>query len=166
MVKHLNPRPVVYDFCKHYFAHYSTIADDALDPGISKSWLAFIFIVQCGYFCLSWKQISTTCVVFQYWKMIWNANIFSCFKKKKKKNSITSLDSLPPGRCGHDIKSVIFKLIKGRYRGYFLKLDSAGCHKPPLMINQHWFRWWLGAIRQQAITWAIVDQDLWHHMPQ
>ena len=33
------------------------------------------------------------------------------------------------------------------------------------MISQHWFRWWLGAVRQQAITWAAnVDPDLYHHM--
>ena len=33
------------------------------------------------------------------------------------------------------------------------------------MINQHRsrFRWWLGAVRQQAITWANVDEDLCHH---
>ena len=33
-----------------------------------------------------------------------------------------------------------------------------------LMISQHWFRWWLGAVRQQAITWANVDPDLCCHM--
>ena len=32
------------------------------------------------------------------------------------------------------------------------------------MITQHWCRLWLGAIRQQAITWANVDPDLCHHM--
>ena len=32
------------------------------------------------------------------------------------------------------------------------------------MISQHWFRQWLGAIRQQPITWANVDPDLWYHM--
>ena len=32
------------------------------------------------------------------------------------------------------------------------------------MIHQQWFRLWLGAIRQQAITWANVDLDLCHHM--
>ena len=32
------------------------------------------------------------------------------------------------------------------------------------MINQHWFRQWLGAIRQQAITWANVDTDICLHM--
>ena len=29
------------------------------------------------------------------------------------------------------------------------------------MINQHWF---IGAVRQQAITWANVDPDLCRHM--
>ena len=32
------------------------------------------------------------------------------------------------------------------------------------MISQHWFRKWLGAVRQQAITWANVDPDLCRHM--
>ena len=32
------------------------------------------------------------------------------------------------------------------------------------MISQHWFRQWLGAIRQQAITWTNVDPDIFHHM--
>ena len=32
------------------------------------------------------------------------------------------------------------------------------------MISQHWFRWWLGAVRQQAITWANVDTDPCRHM--
>ena len=32
------------------------------------------------------------------------------------------------------------------------------------MVSQHWCRLWLGAVRQQAITWANVDPDLCHHM--
>ena len=35
------------------------------------------------------------------------------------------------------------------------------CHRTSLMINQHWFGKWLSAIRQQAITWANVNPDLW-----
>ena len=31
-----------------------------------------------------------------------------------------------------------------------------------LMLSQYWFRQWLGAIRQQAITQGDVDQVLWH----
>ena len=33
-----------------------------------------------------------------------------------------------------------------------------------MMIYQNWFRQWLGAVRQQAITWANVDPDLCRHM--
>ena len=32
------------------------------------------------------------------------------------------------------------------------------------MIGQHWFRQRLGAIRQQAITWANVDPQIFGHM--
>ena len=32
------------------------------------------------------------------------------------------------------------------------------------VISQHWFRLWLGAVRQQAITWANVDSDHCRHM--
>ena len=39
-------------------------------------------------------------------------------------------------------------------------LLSGECYITPLMINQHWLRWWLGAVRQHAITWANIDQDL------
>ena len=40
---------------------------------------------------------------------------------------------------------------------------SDGCHRTLLMISQHWFRQWLGVVRQQAITWTRVDQDLQCH---
>ena len=32
-----------------------------------------------------------------------------------------------------------------------------------LMVNQHWFRKWFGAIMQQTINWMNVDQVLWCH---
>ena len=32
------------------------------------------------------------------------------------------------------------------------------------MISQHWFGDWLGALRQQAITWKGVDSDQCRHM--
>ena len=31
------------------------------------------------------------------------------------------------------------------------------CHSTSLTISQLWFKWWLGAVRQQAIAWANVD---------
>ena len=45
-----------------------------------------------------------------------------------------------------------------------LKLSCYECHCTLLMISQHRFRWWLGAVRQQAITWANVDPYLCRHM--
>ena len=45
-----------------------------------------------------------------------------------------------------------------------VKLPSDECHWTLLMRSQHWFRWWLGTVRQQAITWANVDPDLCCHM--
>ena len=44
-----------------------------------------------------------------------------------------------------------------------VKLSSGECHKTPLMINQHWFRLWLDAFRQQTITRVNIDLDLCHH---
>ena len=32
------------------------------------------------------------------------------------------------------------------------------------LVQVSWFRWWLGAIRQQTITWANVDLNLYRHM--
>ena len=45
-----------------------------------------------------------------------------------------------------------------------MKLLSGKCYRTSLMITQHWFRLWLVAIRQQAITWANVDPDLCRHL--
>ena len=45
-----------------------------------------------------------------------------------------------------------------------VKSLSSECHRNSLMRRQHWLRWWLGAIRQLAITWANVDQDICCHM--
>ena len=46
------------------------------------------------------------------------------------------------------------------------KLPSDGHHHhwTSVMISQHWFRWWLGAVRQQAITGTNVDLDPCRHM--
>ena len=40
-----------------------------------------------------------------------------------------------------------------------MKLPTDECLCILLMINQHWFRLWLGAVRLQAIAWANVDPD-------
>ena len=45
-----------------------------------------------------------------------------------------------------------------------MKLPSDECHWTLLMISHNWFRYWLGAVRQHAITWAKVDPDLCRQM--
>ena len=45
-----------------------------------------------------------------------------------------------------------------------VKLPSDECHRTLLIIGQHWFRWWLGAVRHQATTWANVDTYLCCHI--
>ena len=45
-----------------------------------------------------------------------------------------------------------------------VKLLADECHRTSLMRSQYRFRWWLGAVRQQAITWANVDPYLRCHM--
>ena len=64
--------------------------------------------------------------------------------------------SLAPGGCDSNFKSIIFIIQSSSLSGEW--------HRSSLMRNQHWFRKWLGAVRQQAIAWAIVDRDLCHHM--
>ena len=40
------------------------------------------------------------------------------------------------------------------------KLPSGGFPWTSLITNQHWFRWQLGAVRQQAITWSNHYDDV------
>ena len=44
------------------------------------------------------------------------------------------------------------------------KLPSDEHHGTLMMINQHRFREWLGAVRHQAITWTNVDLDPCRHV--
>ena len=50
---------------------------------------------------------------------------------------------------------------------YFLRNCNC-CHhewqKTSLVTSQHWFRLWLGVVREQAINWANVDLYLCRHM--
>ena len=46
----------------------------------------------------------------------------------------------------------------------FMLMPSYECHGTSMMIIQYWFMYWLGATRQQAITWANVDPVLCSHM--
>ena len=71
----------------------------------------------------------------------------------------------PPGDLYAILKNAIFNfvLLIGIFRSSH---DNALRWMPQtsLMISQHWFRSWLCAIRQQAITWANVDSVPCHLM--
>ena len=72
------------------------------------------------------------------------------------------INSLAPARCGSNFKSL--NVIGWILEHVLLNFSQMIFHRTPLMIRQHWFRWWLGAVRQQDITWTNVDPDLCGHM--
>ena len=90
------------------------------------------------------------------WGKIWN--VFSWYKICFMFFVINSM------RSGCDFKNPIFSLVllMGIFR-FFMIMPPNECHRTLLMRSPHRFMWWLSAIRQQAITWASVDPDLWHH---
>ena len=63
---------------------------------------------------------------------------------------------LAPGRLDCNAECAIFKLISVTDI-----LSICEIHK---MTSQHWFRSWLDAVRQQAMTWTKVGQIIWHLM--
>ena len=74
------------------------------------------------------------------------------------------LTHLAPVRCGSNFQEcfqTIYIIIAWALTVNFL---TGKYHRMSLMKNQHWFRHWLGATRQQAITCTNVDPDLCHHM--
>ena len=73
----------------------------------------------------------------------------------------TSLSVNKPTTCGrtewNQYTPPITSLCGGCNYRYLVRWPSGKCHKISLMISQHFFR-------NQAITWANVNPDLWHHM--
>ena len=78
---------------------------------------------------------------------------------------IKVINSLAPGRFDYSLKLVNFKLIS------MINILSIFCEIAIRSVPQyltdhspHLFRKWLGAVRQQAITWTNVDLDPCRHM--
>ena len=74
--------------------------------------------------------------------------------------TLQGFNTLAPGKCGSSFTSVLtwneyYRSSSSALRP--VEFSSAECHRPPLMITQHWFRLWLGAVRQQAIAWTNAD---------
>ena len=82
------------------------------------------------------------------------------------KNRWHLINSLAAGRSGANLKTSNIQMhIKARYLEHFLwncpQVNATRCH---WWLIPFFFRKWLGAIRQQAITWANNYQVLWCHM--
>ena len=52
----------------------------------------------------------------------------------------------------------------GYFGSFSVNLPSGGWQRTWLTTSQYSFKQKLGAARQQAITWAIIDPELCHHM--
>ena len=75
------------------------------------------------------------------------------------------VDSLVAGRYSSNFKSVFPEPIaRIKVMITFVKLLGGECHRTHIIKSRNWLREWLSAIRQLAITWAIVDPDLCRHM--
>ena len=70
------------------------------------------------------------------------------------------INSLAPGRCGSLFKTMNLKLTE-QNSSLSYQCEFALWGMPQNLTNE---KSWLGAIRQQAITWTNVDQDLCRHM--
>ena len=74
------------------------------------------------------------------------------------------VNSLAPWRSECESKNLIFLFYWLVSWDLCMIMTSGECHRTLLMIRQLWFWQWLGAIKQQAITWTSVDQDVQRHM--
>ena len=72
------------------------------------------------------------------------------------------INSLAPGKLEWHFRWTIIKaiLVIG---GCGISCKIARRLIRPDGVSQHWFRWRLGAVRQPAFTWAIVDKDKCRH---
>ena len=73
-----------------------------------------------------------------------------------------SLTHLVPVSCEITIQ-VHFTNSFGESLSFPLQLVLGEYHRAPL-ISQHWFRLWLGAVRQKAVPWTIGSPELYRHI--
>ena len=68
------------------------------------------------------------------------------------------INSLTPGRCIKSLKYSIWYL-SADVTHFLWNCIVVDANNKPIFVRS-----WLGAVRQQAITWANIDPDLCHHM--
>ena len=73
-----------------------------------------------------------------------------------------AINALAIGRC--NVRRLIYSNTWISSWGLLVIMLSGKSHWTLLMINQHWFREWLSAIKQQGIIEANVDPHMCHCM--
>ena len=60
---------------------------------------------------------------------------------------------------------IIIHMLSDCIDTFFFKNFPQMCFKAHKLVQiEHWFREWLGAVRQQAISWTTVDKYPWCHI--
>ena len=81
------------------------------------------------------------------------------------KVTVCTINPLPHEIFRCNITSVIFKLIlRNNILGTSCKNVLKRVPQNSLIISQHWFRLWLGAVKHQTSTWSNVDADLYSYI--
>ena len=117
---------------------------------------ALVFSLICAQ-TYGWRVIIWTNKCTVYWRI--NASLGL--------SEFTHLTHWPLGDLNVILKMYVSILFSWLVSSNFLMIMSSDDrHRTSLMISQHWFRQLFGAVRQQAITWTSVDQNLqriWRH---
>ena len=126
-----------------------------------------VIIIQSEFFLLIQLSRLQFCLILKSFDPIlipWI--LFFCRISVAARNSAHKMNnSLTPDRCGADFKSIISKqMIRIKLVGISCELTLRWMPQNVVVLNQHYFRSWLGAVRQQAITWVSVDPDLCRHI--
>ena len=123
--------------------------------------VAFVLWLKCCLSLRSWWRDYQTCTLYPFCKspyLIWRWHArYLASHCKLTHWPLGDLDSL-----WKVLFSILFYWLVSSHLLTIMPSDE--CHGTYLKISQNWFRQWLGAIRQQVITWANVDPDLRHHM--
>ena len=95
---------------------------------------------------------------------VWVSELIHWRTQQPKLYIKKSLTHWPLGDLDAILKLQFLILSYWLVSSHQLKMPWDECQWTSAMINQHWFRKWLGAIRQQAITWSNVDLVPCRHM--
>ena len=146
----------------------------ALTPVIVKSSSDMLLSMNGGQFIVlegkGWLSVSCNC--WDAMKMLYKfISEWCCIERHQYSSKLGHLNSLVPGRSECDFENAILTpvLLTSIFRSSYDNNDnnnimlSYECGRNLLMTSQHWFRYWLCAIRQQGPTWANVTQVLCHH---